>query len=138
MAISQRFPKSLVMRERLGQKKKSNYQYLWYYQLPLRTKSYWNWPNSPPWLSKRMLNTQLCDCLPEIITLYIMYIVSTSSITYVIYVFSKISFAILRFKGKTLLCLLVLREGSLWSFSFKGKISKKSFSFKGKVSEPFI
>jgi len=43
---------------------------------------------------------------------------------------------ILRFKGKTL-GLLVLREGSLWSFSFKGKICKKSFRFKGKASEPF-
>jgi len=46
--------------------------------------------------------------------------------------------AILRFKGKAHLSLLVLREGSLWPFSFKGKICKKSFSFKGKVSELFI
>jgi len=53
-------------------------------------------------------------------------------------VFTKTCSEILRFKGKAQLGLLVLREGSLWSFSFKGKICKKSFSFKGKVSEPFL
>ena len=49
----------------------------------------------------------------------------------------NVHIATLRFKGKARLGLLALRERSLLSFSFKGRICKESFSFKGEGSEPF-
>lgn len=115
-------------------------------QIPLIMKREENVKYSIMWLLTR--NYYLCFHVIHSITVYCVWCN-----------YLKICCNILRFKGKAL-GLLVLREGSLWSFSFKGRICKTNllalrerflssfyyectllhtscFSFKGKI-QPFV
>jgi len=114
----------------------------------------------PPWLwkEKKMPNTQLCDCLPEIIIYVYSHPIYKPCIVFdVLICFVKLCWTILRFKGKAhsgllvlrqrlilgllvlrerlILGLLVLRERLILGLLVLREGSLWSFSFKGRISK---